>query len=332
MTVPWNQEIWERLTQNSDSNVHAWLFSGPEGLGKMELATNFSSYLLGDESRFKAASHPDFHVLTPEDQTDSEGTLIQRYGMRYYMTKKGLKSKSVISVDQVRALTGALITYGHGSHKVVLIHPAHQMNINASNALLKVLEEPPSGTTFILVSNRPSLLPPTVRSRCSTVHFRVPTREKALTWLSEQTDDQARLPLALSITGGAPMLAMRIKQSGFLDTRDEVVRDVKTVIEQSVDVSAISTKWKEIGTHQTLGILRSVLMDLIKIGFQPKTSHLFNPDQVDWLQGVANVLHLKRVFSMVDGISAYLQDVNTPLDQNLVLEDFLLELNNIAEE
>ena len=127
------------------------------------------------------------------------------------------------------------------------------------------------------------------------------------------------------------MLAIRIKESGFLETRDEVVRDVKTVIEKPVDVSAISTKWKEIGTPQTLGILRSVLIDLIKIVFQPKTSHLFNPDQVDWLQGVANVLHLKRVFSMVDRISAYLQDVNTPLDQNLVLEDFLLELNNIAE-
>ena len=128
------------------------------------------------------------------------------------------------------------------------------------------------------------------------------------------------------------MLAIHIKVSGFLNTRDEVVRDVKTVIEKPVDVSSISTKWKEIGIHQTLGILRSVLIDLIKIGFQPKTSHLFNPDQVDWLQGVANVLHLKRVFSIVDRISAYLQDVNAPLDQNLVLEDFLLELNNIAEK
>ncbi|MDJ0955495.1 MAG: DNA polymerase III subunit delta' C-terminal domain-containing protein [Arenicellales bacterium] len=332
MTVPWNKQIWKRLTHNSDSNVHAWLFSGPEGLGKLELALNFSSHLLGDSSRFNAASHPDFHVLTPEDQTNSEGILIERYGMRYYATKKGLKPKSVISVDQVRALTGALMTYGHGSHKVVLIHPAHQMNINASNALLKVLEEPPSGTTFILVSNRPNLLPATVRSRCSTIHFRVPPREQALAWLSEQIVDQTRLPLVLSLAGGAPILAMQYKESGFLDTRDEVVRDVQTVIEKPVDVSAISTKWKSIGIHQTLGILRSVLVDLVRIGFQPKTSHLFNPDQVDWLQGVANVLHLRRVFSMVDRISAYLQDVNAPLDQNLVLEDFLLELNNIAEK
>ena len=332
MTAPWNKEIWHRLTQNSESNVHAWLFSGPEGLGKLELAIDFSNYLLGDPPRFSAASHPDFHVLTPEEQTSSEGTLIQRYGMRYYTTKKGLKPKSVISVDQIRALIGALMTYGHGSRKIVIIHPAHQMNINASNALLKVLEEPPSGTTFILVSNRPNVLPPTVRSRCSTIHFRVPTKEQALAWLSEQTDDQDRLPLALSIAGGAPMLAMQIKQAGFLDTRDEVVGDVQKVIEKPVDVTAISAKWKEIGTHEALGILRSLLVDLVKIGFQPKTHHLFNPDQVDWLQGVANVLHLRRVFSLVDRIGEYLQDVNAPLDQNLVLEDFLLELTDITEE
>ena len=325
--APWNNELWRGLTQERGRSTHAWLFTGPEGLGKRELAVHYARHLLGQPANFDAASHPDFHVLTPEEQVDAEGDLVQRYGMRYFMTKKGLMPKSVISVDQVRALISSLVTYAHGTHKVVLITPAHSMNINAANALLKVLEEPPSATIFILTSSDPVGLPATVRSRCSDVPFTIPPTPQALDWLAQFQHDQNHLRLALSVAGGAPMLAARMLQTGFLQDRSQVIQDIQTVLTKPVDVTVIGSKWKELGSDLPLTVLRNVLVDLIRVGFQPNPPYLFNPDQLPWLQASVKRLHLKRVFSLADRIGSYLKDISAPLDKNLVIEDFLLELN-----
>ncbi len=331
MVTPWNNAIWQNLTRERERNPHALLFIGAEGLGKVELALDYARELLGQPRNFIAASHPDFHVLTPEDQSDGEGNLLQRYGMRYNLSRKGIKPRSVISVDQVRALISALITYASGANKVVLISPAHTMNINATNALLKVLEEPPSATIFILVSSNPDGLPATLRSRCSHVKFAKPPAAQALEWLAAHGAVGDDLPLALSIAGGAPLLAARMLQSGLLRHRAQVMRDIQSVLAGPVDVTNIAAKWKDLGVDLSLPILRNTLIDLVRVSFQANPPDLFNPDQLNWLQGSVKRLHLKRVFSLIDRVGSYLQDTSAPLDKNLVLEDFLLELNAMMQ-
>lgn len=331
LIASWNNDIWQNLTQQRERSTHAWLFAGPEGLGKLELAIAYAKHLLGQPASFDAAAHPDFHVLIPEDQADAEGSLLQRYGMRYVMTKRGLKPKSVISVDQVRTLINSLVTYAHGTHKLVLISPAHRMNINAANALLKVLEEPPAATIFMLVSSDPDVLSATVRSRCSRIQFQTPPTRQALDWLSQRVEDKDSLPLALSVAGGAPMLAVNMLETGLLHGRDQVIQDIRTVLTKPIDVTTIASKWKEFGVGPALAILRNMLVDVIRVGFQNNPPYLFNPDQLDWLQGSAKRLHLKRVFLLIDSIGAYLKDISAPLDKNLVVEDFLLELKQCNE-
>lgn len=331
MTHPWNQDILDTLTRERDRSTHAWLFCGPTGLGKVDLAMVYARQLLGGSSMFEAGSHPDFHVLIPEYTADPEGKLIARYGLRHYATNKGLKPKSVISVDQVRALTGALMTYGYGTYKFVLISPAHRMNINAANALLKVLEEPPSNTIFVLVSNRPDQLPDTVRSRCTPVHFRVPPTDMALDWLAARDGDRETLKLALDIAGGAPLLADAMVKSGFLDARLRIISDIKTVLGKPVDVAAISQQWKEQGVEQALEVMQGVLADLVRSKFHRAPPGLRNPDQRDWLQHAVKVINLNGVFSLMRRIGLYLQDATAPLDKNMVLEDFLLEFCELSD-
>lgn len=328
MHPPWNEDIWLGLTQERERKTHAWLFTGPEGLGKLDLATDYSRELLGRAPNFDAVSNPDFHVLIPEDQADEEGDLLQQYGRRYTITKKGSKPKSIISVDQVRALIDSLVTYAHGINKVVLISPAHRMNVNAANALLKVLEEPPSDTVFILVSSEPDGLSATIRSRCTNVPFQTPPLETALDWLSERSADGEDQQLALSVAGGAPLLAARMLRSDFLAERSQVIKDIRSISMGKTDVVPIASRWKDLGAGQALGILRNMLVDLVRVSFQPDPPYMFNPDQLDWLQGSAKRLHLKRVFSLADRISVYLKDINAPLDKQLVIEDFLLELDD----
>ena len=330
LIAPWNNDIWQSLTQRRARHTHAWLLSGPEGLGKLELAMDYARDLVGQPAIFEAASHPDLHVLTPESLADAEGTLPQRYGMRYSMTKKGVKPRSVIAVDQVRALVAALVTYAYGTNKVILITPAHRMNVNAANALLKILEEPPSATIFILVSSEPDALSATVRSRCSRIQFKAPPTRVALNWLAEHAAEGGDPSLALSIAGGAPLLAARMLQSGFLQDRGQVISDIQGVLTGALDVAAVAAKWKDLGLDLTLPILRGLLIDLTRVGFQAQPPYLFNPDQLNWLQGSVKRLHLKRVFPLIDRIGSYLKDTSAPLDKNLVLEDFLLELGGIT--
>src|SRR5207247_4155502 len=109
-----------------------------------------------------------------------------------------------IKIYQVRELADFLNIRSHrGGLRVALVHPAEEMNINAANALLKALEEPPAGAVFLLVSHRPARLLPTIRSRCVALPVAVPPREAALRWLSGQGMPDAERWLAYA--GGAPL-------------------------------------------------------------------------------------------------------------------------------
>ena len=330
MIEPWNKDIWRNITASRDRATHALLFCGAAGLGKINVACNYARELLDDNHRFSAASNPDFHVVLPEADLDSEGSLLQRYGMRYYRSKESQKPKAVISVDQVRALGNTIVNYAHGTIKIVLISPAHMMNINAANALLKSLEEPPAATVFILLSSRPDQLPATIRSRCSRVDFRIPSRDVALSWLSDRTDDPRR-ELALDVACGAPLLAVEYLESDFLDARESIIQDIKSTLSNRMDVTAIPGKWKDVGISNALRIFNSILGDLVKTAFVQHPPGLNNPDQYDWLQQASKRIHLKRVFELSGRVGSYLRDSNSPLDKSLVLEDLLLELVNVGK-
>lgn len=152
----------------------------------------------------------------------------------------------------------------------------------------------------------------------------------ALSWLSEHAAASAEASLALSVAGGAPLLAARMLHSGFLRDRGQVIGDIQRVLTGSVDVTSVAIKWKDLGLDMTLPILRNMLIDMIRVGFQSQPPYLFNPDQLDWLQASVKRLHLKRVFSLIDRVGLYLKDTSAPLDKNLVLEDFLLELDGMT--
>jgi DNA polymerase-3 subunit delta' len=114
-------------------------------------------------------------------------------------------------VDQVRALDGFLNVKSHrDGRRVALVHPAEHMNPNAANALLKGLEEPPSGAFFLLVSHRPARLLATIRSRCVAVPVPTPDPKASRDWLSQQGAGDSGPWLAFA--SGAPLLALQYAQ------------------------------------------------------------------------------------------------------------------------
>jgi DNA polymerase III subunit delta' len=180
--LPWHESLAERTRRNLGETrlAHALLITGPDGWGERVFANWLALHLLGvpDEVDAEALAHPDLRWVKPEG--------------------------AVIKVDMVRELDA--FTYGTpqaGPRKVAVIEDAHFLNRNAANALLKTLEEPPSGTYLLLTSCHPGRLIATIRSRCQPLVIR-PEPELAKRWL-ETTAAVDDLEQRLFEHGGAPV-------------------------------------------------------------------------------------------------------------------------------
>lgn len=202
MIYPWHQTAWQQLHTHWDNLAHAWLFVGKEHTGKTAFAHHFAQALLCENPQknhnacgtcpschlFEQGSHPDFYELTPEEpETDAS-------------VRKLLN----IKIDAVRTILPALTQSSlRGGRRVVLIHPAESLNIQAANALLKILEEPPEAVVFVLVTHNRDRLLPTIKSRCRSLLLPAPSHDEALNHLQKHKIDNAADLLAFH--SGAPL-------------------------------------------------------------------------------------------------------------------------------
>jgi DNA polymerase-3 subunit delta' len=238
---PWNEPILKSLAERAGKLPHALLIHGVQGIGKRALAERVAQLLLCEAESgakpcgrcdgcrwFLAGSHPDFRRLEPESLAKE----VELEEGEAAPTKKTTKPSIEIKIEQVRGLADFLNLRSHrGRLRVALVHPAEDMNLNAANALLKGLEEPPAGAMFLLVSHRPASLLPTIRSRCVAVPVPIPPRTVAQEWLSGQGVKGGERWLAYS--GGAPLRALEyaaqaealetlLKAPGLADDREGV--------------------------------------------------------------------------------------------------------------
>ena len=198
------EHIKNHLTKSADfgRTPHAQLFVGPEGSGTLPMAIAYAQYLLckntegensnGNEScnlKFKNISHPDLHFVFPVATTDKVKKhpvskhfmeewrqLVdkQPYGNLFDWYKiLGIDNKQgQIGVDEALDIVKALSLKSYeGGYKVMLIWMAEKMNTAAANKLLKLIEEPPNKTVFILITEDEEQIINTIRSRCQVLHF-----------------------------------------------------------------------------------------------------------------------------------------------------------------
>jgi DNA polymerase III subunit delta' len=164
-TVPEQHEAKRLLgAALQEGPAHAYLFHGPAGVGKRDLARRFAAELLGDHARVERGSHPDLYVLEPLGEQ--------------------------IRIDDVRELRRDLhMRPFEAERRVYLIFGADSLNEDAADALLKDLEEPPPYAVVVLVAERLGPLPETIRSRCQLVPFRRLSEPAVLQGVREHAPD-----------------------------------------------------------------------------------------------------------------------------------------------
>lgn len=185
-------EVVDLLESDLAQPAQAYLFVGPQSIGKAAVALRFAAGLLGgphDERALRlalAATHPDLRVLEPEGATS-------------------------LGVDQARdVVSRASLAPVEADRTVFLFPDAGAMTEQAANALLKTLEEPTAEVVFLLVAESEEDFPPTVASRCRTVHMgRVPLPELTDALVARGLDEDAANGVAV-VSGGRPGLALSL--------------------------------------------------------------------------------------------------------------------------
>ena len=182
---------------------HAWLLTGPEGAGKATFAYRAARRLLGappDAAYGVLGASPD-HPVSRQVIAHAHPDLIvlERLG-------PDGKARKVIPVDEARQLSEFFSkSPASAPHRVAIVDAADDLNVNAANAILKTLEEPPAHGVLLMVSHSPGRLLPTIRSRCRRLAFQPLNLEAAAAFVREREDISAEDALRLAkMAGGAP--------------------------------------------------------------------------------------------------------------------------------
>jgi len=192
---------------NSNRLHHAWLISGPRGVGKATLAWRIARFLLDQPletaALFGAPSTPDALDVDPTSTVQRHVTALSESRLflcRRPWDDKLERLKQDITVDEVRRLKSFFnFSSADGGRRVVIVDAADEMNKNAANALLKILEEPPARVTMLLVSHRPLSLLPTIRSRCRTLACHALAPDDLAAALAGAGFETSTNPTALSV-------------------------------------------------------------------------------------------------------------------------------------
>lgn len=309
---PWHGALWSALARQFEQLPHALLLQGRPGLGKHDFAVQLAQALLCEQARdgvacgqchscrlFAAGTHPDLAGIGLVEDARN------------------------ITVDQIRALGDFLSLRPHtAARKVVVISPAEAMNINAANSLLKLLEEPPLGSMLLLVTSHPARLPATIRSRCAHLLFRLPTPATGQAWL--QTRSRGDSAMLLDLAGGTPLLAETLAREEFPPLRTKLLQDLVALSQGREHPVSCAARWKVLGTGRILGWFHGFVADLIKLQMGATTAALHNPELTSRGLQEKNKYEISELYDFIDAILEKYRQLNSPLDELLMLEDILI--------
>jgi DNA polymerase-3 subunit delta' len=319
---PWQSETLARISDKRERLPHALLLHGNSGIGKFDFAQQLAKSLLCLSPQadgvacgacpsciwYAQNNHPDFRLLTPEQDSDEDS---ESSGAR-----KTAKKSQQISVVQVRELANFLALSSHQSDglRIVLIHPAEALNPASANGLLKMLEEPPAGVIFILVTHQINRLLPTITSR-QKVDMPMPAKDVALLWLEQQGQtDAERL---LDYAGGAPLSVLRNGEQNTIMLNTELF-----VQGRKLDPFLAASAAVAQGMEAAIDGLQKWVYDLVSCLLTGQVR--YHNQHAGALQAMAKSVDLGLLLEFQRKLNEARKSANHPLNNELQLETIFL--------
>lgn len=222
--------------QQSGRLHHAWLLTGPRGIGKATLAWRFARFLLcGQEQGGLFGDGP----ADLEVSSDAPGRALvdarshpDLFHLRRSLNTDTGRMRAEIAVDDVRGLGAFMhMTPAMGKWRVAIVDSADEMNRNSANAVLKILEEPPPNAVLLIVAHAPGRLLPTIRSRCRRLALQPLAEDTVVSLLGDYSADtkpEERIALA-RLAEGSIGRALELAGAGSLDLYREMLDVLATL-------------------------------------------------------------------------------------------------------
>ncbi|TAL76740.1 MAG: DNA polymerase III subunit delta' [Burkholderiaceae bacterium] len=272
--LPWQIAVASAWLEQRDRFAHAWLVHGMAGIGKRRFVQAAAASLLCESPQGGLAcgrcaacqwvaggNHPDLRLIRPDAVAREEGADLQEEAGEQAAPAKKAPSRD-IRVEQLRALAPWFNTATHrGGWRVAVLYPSEALNAISANALLKVLEEPPEHTVFLLTVDSPDRILPTLVSRCRRLHLPVPAAAASAAWLGEQgLDDSAQW---LAAAGGAPLRALQMSSTGGHACPDWLSQLVRAMAQDAVpDVGSVADSLEKEPALTWIDALQRLFLDL----------------------------------------------------------------------
>lgn len=321
LVLPWLKERWGYLLelQAQQRLPHALLINGPQGLGKACFALALANYMLcrspqnGEPCGHcrscelnNSGGHPDLFFLEPDE------------------------AGKPIKIDQIRELTEFIYsTAQQGGYRIVIIDPADSMNINAANALLKMLEEPGEDTLLMLLTHKLGQMLPTIKSRCQRVDMPPAPEEIAAQWVATQLEcDTEEAEQLLTIAHHSPLQALAYKQDDLLGLRAKVLKGLADILKGRQTVLEIAQQLHKEDLELVLGWLYSWLVDIARTaGTGDEESALRHSDARNMLLAVARKAGTRKLYALADQVQEARRDIMFRRNPNkqLLMEKILFE-------
>lgn len=317
------QERVKRILQNSlrtDKVSHAYIFTGPSGTGRRQMALAFAQALyckvLPDDAcgecldcrKVEHGNHPDLHWVRPDGAS--------------------------IKIEQIRELQKQF-SYKAGTSglKMYVLEDADKMTVQAANSLLKFLEEPNSRVVAILITDNGHALLPTIKSRAQWIPFTPMSRDRMTALLQQEGHSSVLIQPAVRLAAGPDAARELIVGNGFAEIRNLVIQLTKESMSR-LPTAMLTAQQKlgksELSEHLNLfmDMLILWLKDMVQLHLGNRNDLVYT-DQTDWMAGLAHSYDLLHWVHCLEQAIELQKRLRFHANPQLVLEKMLMQLKGV---
>ena len=296
------------LSNSIKSNMisHAYMFEGPSGVGKNTMARELAATLLEMENLFNS---PDYIEITPDGNS--------------------------IKIAQIRKLQSDILVKPYKSYKIYVIDEAQKMTVEAQNALLKTLEEPPKYAIIILITNNKESLLDTIKSRCEIIKFTPIPLVEVADYLTQTGVDKNRASLLANFSRGSMQKAIELSESeDFHIMRDEVQKYVETFLTGSMldimDIQNSIEKYKDNITN-VLDLIVNYFRDIMMVKENVDSSMIINLDRLVFIKNMSTKITYSQLSKIIDIIEETKNKLRSNCNFNISIQVMTLNIYEVIK-
>ena len=296
------------LTNSIKSNMvsHAYMFEGPNGIGKNTMARELAAILLEMENLFNS---PDYIEIKPDGNS--------------------------IKIAQIRKLQSDILVKPYKSYKIYVIDEAQKMTVEAQNALLKTLEEPPKYAIIILITDNKESLLDTIKSRCEIIKFTPIPMQEVASYLTVNGIDSKRASLLANFSRGSMKKAIELSESEeFHLMREEVQKYVETFLNgnliEIMDIQSSIEKYKDQITN-ILDLLINYFRDIMMVKENVDNSMIINLDRLIFVKNMSNKTTYSQLSKIIDIIEETKNKLRSNCNFNISIQVMTLNIYEVIK-